>query len=198
MTSPPDTGRPAQLRLLIDAVTDYAIFMLDVDGTILTWNAGAERIKGYKPHEIVGQHFSRFYTDEDRARDHPAEELEIATREGRYEEEGWRIRKDGSRFWANVVITALREESGELVGFGQVTRDLTARRLAEEQLRASAGERATANAELRQFHLLVASVRDYAIFMLDAGGHILAWNAGAEAIKGYHEAEVAGGHFSMF
>ena len=192
------TGFGEQLAQLVDAVADYAIFMLDLEGTVLTWNNGARRIKGYEPHEIIGQSFTRFYLDEDREREHPQHELEIARREGRYEEEGWRLRKDGSRFWANVLITAVRDEEGELVGFGKVTRDLTARRLAEEQLRANAADLTQANAELEQFRLLVANVRDYAIFMLDPSGRIRTWNEGAAHIKGWSEAEVIGKEFSLF
>jgi PAS domain S-box-containing protein len=127
-----------QLKLLVSSVVDYAIFMLDTTGTIITWNEGAQRIKGYSVDEIIGRHFSIFYSaDEVRIRK-PEWELEVAKREGRYEEEGWRFRKDGTRFWANVVITALRNESGRLQGFGKVTRDLTDRRLREEQMRAHA------------------------------------------------------------
>ena len=187
-----------QLALLVDAVIDYAIFPLDIDGTIVGWNAGAERIKGYKREEIVGEHFSRFYTREDIDRDHPAEELKLAIRDGRYEEEGWRVRKDGSRFWASVTITALRESDGELTGFAKVTRDLTARKLGEDQMRLSIADLARANRELLQFRLLVASVRDYAIFALDPGGHVVTWNEGARHIKGYEETEVVGRHFSIF
>jgi PAS domain S-box-containing protein len=190
--------RGRQLELLVESVSDYAIFVLDPDGVIQTWNRGAERTKGYTPEDIIGQHFSIFYTDEDRERDHPAAELEIAAREGRYEEEGWRIRKDGSRFWANVVITALRDPEGRLTGFGKVTRDLTSRRLAEEQLRATATGLRTANDELEQFRRMVAGVRDYAIFMLDPGGHVATWNAGAEHINGYTTEEIIGRHFSTF
>jgi PAS domain S-box-containing protein len=140
-----------QLRLLVDAVSEYAIFLLDRDGHIQTWNTGARRLKGYTPEEIIGKHFSIFYTQEDIARDHPAEELRIAAREGRYEEEGWRLRKDGSRFWANVVITALRNEQGILVGYAKITRDLTSRREAEEELRRTAQELERSNAELERF-----------------------------------------------
>ena len=186
------------LRLLIETQTEYAMFVLDVSGRIQSWNAGAERIKGYTADEIIGTPFTVFYSQEARDRDHPAHELELARRDGRYEEEGWRLRKDGSQFWASVVITALRDSSGDLVGYGKVTRDLTSRRLAEEQLRATTRELTEANRELEQFRLLVASVRDYAIFMLDAGGHIRTWNMGAELIKGYSEAEVLGRHFSLF
>jgi len=144
-------ARAAQLRLLVDAVADYAIFLLDPDGVVASWNAGAERIKGYRPEHVIGSHFSRFYTPEDRERGHPAELLAAALRDGRVEDEGWRVRRDGTRFWASVVITALREEGGELVGFAKVTRDLTERREAEQRLRATAEELARANAELDRF-----------------------------------------------
>jgi PAS domain S-box-containing protein len=169
-----------QLALLVNQARDYAIFMLDPTGVVQTWNPGAERMKGYSRDEIVGRHFSVFYTDEDRARDHPADELRIAVRDGRYEEEGWRVRKDGSRFWANIIITALHGDDGELVGFGKVSRDLTARR------------------ELAEFRRLVSNVRDYAIFMLDPAGYILSWNTGARQLKGYEPEEIIGRHFSSF
>ncbi len=187
-----------QLALLVSQATDYAIFMMDPKGFIRTWNPGAERMKGYRRDEIVGKHFSIFYTDEDRARDHPAEELRIAAAEGRDEEEGWRVRKDGSRFWANIVITALRDEDGELIGFGKVSRDLTVRRLAEEQTRAKTLALESVNRELTEFRRLVSSVRDYAIFMLDPAGHVLSWNAGAQRLKGYEHEEIIGRHFSTF
>jgi len=193
-----DDRRTWQFALLVERVTDYAIFLLEPDGRVASWNQGARRIKGYAEDEIVGRHFSVFHTQEDRARDHPAHVLAIAEREGRYEEEGWRVRKDGSRFWASVVITALRDSGGSLVGFGKVTRDLTARRLDEEQLRATAAELRAANHRLDQFRLMVSSVRDYAIFMLDPGGHVASWNAGAQQIKGYAEDEIVGRHFSVF
>jgi PAS domain S-box-containing protein len=144
-----------QFRLLVASVRDYAIFMLDPDGFVQTWNAGAEAIKGYSEAEIVGRHFSTFYTQADRDREHPQHELEVAAREGRFEEEGWRVRRDGETFWANVVITALRDE-GELVGFAKVTRDLTERRAAQEALRATAEELARSNAELERFALAAA------------------------------------------
>jgi PAS domain S-box-containing protein len=176
-------------RLLIESVQDYAIFALDVDGYILSWNAGAYRFKGYTADEIIGKHFSIFYPRELVAEGFPAFELRTAANTGRFEDEGWRIRKDGTRFWANVVITALREkETGRLLGFAKVTRDLTERREAEEALRESE----------ERFRLLVEGVRDYAIFMLDPTGRIATWNEGAERIKGYRAKEIIGQHFSKF
>ncbi|HYF27777.1 MAG TPA: SpoIIE family protein phosphatase, partial [Baekduia sp.] len=202
--SPDGVNRPArdaraeELARLVDNVIDYAIFLLDPEGHVVSWNPGAERLKGYRADEIIGRHFSAFYLPEDVERGHPAEVLQHALGRGRYEEEGWRRRKDGSHFWADIVITALRDNAGTLVGFGKVTRDLTSRRLAEEQLKASTAELRAATAKLEEFRLLVASVRDYAIFLLDPGGHIRSWNIGAEAIKGYTEAEAVGRHFEMF
>jgi PAS domain S-box-containing protein len=179
-----DAAQEDGFRLLVESVKDYAIFKLDTAGRIATWNLGAERIKGYKADEIIGKHFSIFYPPEDVAAGKTERELEIATREGRFEEEGWRIKKDGSRMWASVTITALRNAHGDLVGFGKVTRDLTDRRAADE--------------ETRRFRLLVESVKDYAIFMLDTGGHVATWNPGAERIKGYRADEIIGKHFSIF
>lgn len=175
-------------RLLVDSVLDYAIFALDPAGHILSWNAGARRLKGYRPEEIIGKHFTIFYPPEDVARGKTTIELQIATRAGRVEDEGWRIRKDGTRFWANVVITALRDHNGTLVGFAKVTRDLTERRSAEEALRLSE----------ERFRTLVQGVRDYAIFMLDPQGRVASWNDGAERIKGYTAGEIIGRHFSTF
>lgn len=175
-------------RLLVDSIDDYAIFALDPEGYILSWNAGARRLKGYTPEEIIGKHFSIFYPPKQIERDFPSFELREAARVGRFEDEGWRLRKDGSRFWANVVITALRDRSGLLVGYAKVTRDLTERRRAEETLRESE----------ERFRLLVQGVKDYAIFMLDPTGHITTWNAGAERIKGYTADEIIGKHFSIF
>lgn len=175
-------------RLLIDRVVDYAIFALDTTGHVLTWNAGAERLKGYKPDEIIGRHFSAFYTQPDLDSGKPARMLDVAHRTGRVEDEGWRLRQDGSSFWADVLITALRDDDGQLVGFAKVTRDLTDRRAAEEMLRQSE----------ERFRLLVQSVEDYAIFMLNPDGRVATWNAGAERIKGYTEDEIIGRHFSEF
>ncbi|HEX8694608.1 MAG TPA: PAS domain-containing sensor histidine kinase [Longimicrobium sp.] len=175
-------------QLLVESVQDYAIFALDAEGNILSWNAGAKRLKGYTREEIVGRHFSTFYPPEDLAAGKPAWELEVAAREGRLEDEGWRVRKDGTLFWANVVITALHDASGALVGFAKVTRDLTDRRRAEEQLRQSE----------ERFRLLVHSVKDYAIFSLDPDGYVTSWNEGAQRIKQYTEREIVGRHFSLF
>ncbi|MBN8226131.1 PAS domain-containing sensor histidine kinase [Corallococcus macrosporus] len=178
----------AQLRLFIDSVKDYAILTLDPAGYIVSWNTGAERIKGYKAEEILGQHFSRFYPPEDIASGKPQMELEIVNREGRFEEEGWRVRKDGSLFWANVVITAMRDSKGQLIGYGKVTRDFTERKQTQERLRESE----------ERFRLLVEHVQDYAIYMLDADGRVSTWNAGAERFKQYKAEEIIGQHFSRF
>jgi PAS domain S-box-containing protein len=173
-------------QLLVSSVRDYAIFMLDPDGNIATWNKGAQRLKQYRPEEIIGRHFSIFYPEE--TKDKPAWELQVAREQGSVEDEGWRVRKDGTRFWANVIITAVYDGHGELRGFAKVTRDLTDRRAAEEEARQ--------NAEI--FQLLVSSVRDYAIFMLDPEGNVATWNSGAQKIKQYTPEEIIGRHFSTF
>jgi len=178
----------ARMRVLVHAITDYAIYMLDREGRVSSWNPGAERFKGYAEDEIVGQHFSKFYTPEDRAVGLPETALREADEKGRFEREGWRLRKDGTRFWAHVVIDPIRNESGQLIGFAKVTRDLTERRAAERALRASE----------EQFRLLVQGVTDYAIYMLDPTGRIASWNAGAEKIKGYSAGQIIGEHFSRF
>ena len=179
---------PGLYRLLVESVLDYAIFALDPTGHIRTWNAGAQLIKGYTADEIIGKHFSIFYPPEKVAEGFPDYELEVAAREGRFEDEDWRVRKDGTRFWANVVITALRDRSGMLVGFGKVTRDLTERRAAEQAVRESE----------QRFHLLIDSVHDYGIFMLDREGCVSSWNEGAERINGYTADEIIGKHYSIF
>ncbi len=173
---------------MADRVTDYAIFLLDTKGCVMSWNPGAERIKLYSERQILGKHFSVFYTTEDRERRWPEIELDRALREGRFEDEGWRVRGDGTRFWANVVITALRDDDGKLLAFSKITRDLTACRRVEEQLRQSE----------ERFRLLVDGVRDYAIYLIGPDGKITSWNAGAAAIKGYEAQEVLGRHFSLF
>ncbi len=143
-------------RLLVDSVRDYAIFLLDPEGHVATWNAGAARIKGYTADEIIGKHFSIFYPRDAVDRGWPAHELDVARREGRFEDEGWRVRKDGSRLWANVVITALRDEAGTLQGFAKITRDLTERKQAERKLEASAARLQRSNRELEQFASVAA------------------------------------------
>jgi PAS domain S-box-containing protein len=178
----------SRYRMLIEAVTDYAIYMLDPQGLISSWNPGARRFKGYEESEILGEHFSRFYTEADRAAGLPQRAIEIATREGKFEGEGWRCRKDGTRFWAYVVIDAIRDASGNLLGFVKITRDLTERKIAEEALRKSE----------EQFRLLVHGVTDYAIYMMTPAGQVSSWNAGAERIKGYRPEEIIGRHFSQF
>ncbi|PYY70826.1 hybrid sensor histidine kinase/response regulator [Pseudomonas jessenii] len=177
-----------RFRLLIDAVIDYAIYMIDPDGIITSWNAGARRFKGYEEAEILGEHFSRFYTDEDRRAGLPQRALDTAIREGRFEGEGWRVRKDGTHFWSHVVIDPILDPSGTLLGFAKITRDLTDRKMAEEVLKQSE----------QQFRLLVQSVTDYAIYMLSPDGRVSNWNPGAQRIKGYLPEEVIGRHFSMF
>ncbi len=202
--SPPESGplpaavagqRPAETSLrqgeehflnLVAGVTDYAIFLLDPAGNVQTWNAGAERLKGYRADEIIGQHFSKFYPKDAVASGWPAYELQEAAQEGRFEDEGWRIRKDGTRFWANVIITALKDETGHLRGFLKITRDLTVRKHAEAKLRLSE----------QRFRLVVEGVQDYAIFMLDPQGTIVTWNAGAKRLMGYDSEEIIGQHFS--
>jgi PAS domain S-box-containing protein len=175
-------------RLLIDSITDYAIYMLDPKGHIASWNPGARRFKGFEESEILGQHFSRFYTLEDRVDQLPERALRLATDEGRFENEGWRVRKDGSRFWAHVIIDPIRDGDGRLLGFAKVTRDLTERRNAEAELKRSE----------RQFEVLVQGVSDYALYMLDAQGNVSNWNHGAERIKGYRAEEIVSQHFSTF
>jgi len=175
-------------RLLVDAITDYAIYMLDADGNIVSWNPGAQRFKGYEAWEILGEHFSRFYTNEDRLARLPERAIATAVREGRFESEGWRVRRDSTRFWAHVVMDPIWGRNGELLGFAKITRDLTERKAAEAKLQSSE----------RQFQILVQGVTDYALYMLDPDGYVSNWNVGAERIKGYSAAEIVGQHFSQF
>jgi len=175
-------------RTLVDSITDYAIFMLDRNGMVSSWNTGARRIKGYEPSEIIGEHFSRFYTEEDRIAGVPDAALRTAATEGRFDREGWRVRKDGTRFWAHVVIDPIWGSGNDIAGYAKITRDLTERRLANEALRRSE----------QQFRLLVQGVTDYAIYMLDRDGKVSSWNSGAQRIKGYAPEEIIGEHFSRF
>ena len=177
-----------RLALFVSGVTDYAIYMLSPEGIIKSWNAGAARFKGYSADEIIGKHLSTFYTAEDVAAGVPERAIATAITQGKFEDEGVRVRKDGTRFWASVVLDPIRDESGELVGFTKITRDITERRRAAEALRESE----------EQFRLLVQSVTDYAIYMLSPEGFITNWNSGAERIKGYSGSEVIGTHFSRF
>lgn len=173
---------------LVESVSDYAIYMISVDGCVCSWNLGAQRFKGYCAEEIIGEHFSRFYPDEDRARGMPARALKIAAEEGRFEDRAWRVRKGGERFRAHVVIDAIYGDDNELVGFAKITRDISDAYAAEQRLIDSE----------RRFRLLVSGVTDYAIYMLDLNGLISSWNSGAERFKQYREAEVLGRHFSLF
>jgi len=175
-------------RLMVEGVKDYAIFMLDANGYIQTWNDGAKRIKGYNSNEIIGKHFSIFYRAEDLENKKPERELTIAIKEGRYEEDGWRVKKNGSVFWANVVLTALYSEQNKLIGFSKLTRDLTERKRKEEELQQSE----------ERYRSLVEQVTDYGIFMLDEKGRIASWNEGARRIKGYNADEIIGKYFAIF
>ena len=175
-------------KLLVQSIVDYAIYMLDLNGFVTSWNAGAERIKGFQTEEIVGKHFSTFYTEEDREAGMPQKVLDTARAEGKFSGEGWRVRKDGSRFWASVVVDRINDENGELIGFAKITRDMTEQREAQHAL---------LEAE-RRFRILVQGVTDYAIFMLDPEGKVANWNAGAQRIKGYSPEDIVGQHFSVF
>lgn len=180
-----DAGR---YRMLVDAITDYAIYMLDLHGIVSSWNPGARRFKGYEESEIIGRHFSLFYTEADRKSGLPQTALDAALQNGKFESEGWRVRKDGTRFWAYAVIDVIRDASGTPVGFAKITRDLTERKRVETALRNSQ----------EQFRLLVDGVTDYAIYLLNRDGTVASWNSGAQRIKGYNQDEIIGLHFSRF
>ena len=175
-------------RRLVEGVSDYAIYMLDPDGRISSWNLGAQRFKGYLSHEIVGKNFELFYTDEDRAAGRPKRALAISASEGRFEDRGWRVRKDGTRFRAHVIVDPVRAADGSILGFAKITRDVSEAHAREEALRQSE----------HRFRLLVSGITDYAIYMLDMDGRVSSWNAGAERFKGYRAEEVIGSHFSLF
>ncbi len=175
-------------RKLVEGLTDHAVFLLDSEGMIQSANTGVRLIHGYEAHEIVGRSMSLLYPDEANARGWPAHELRVAREDGRFEDEGWRMRKDGTRFWGNVVITAMRDTDGKLTGFSKIARDLTERRRHEELTRRSE----------ERFRLLVERVKDYAIFMLTPEGRVASWNDGAQHIKGYTAREIVGEHVSRF
>lgn len=177
-----------RFQLLVSGISDYAIYMLTPEGIVSSWNAGAQRFKGYTAEEIIGQHFSRFYTPEDQKAGLPARALEIALNKGKFEAEGWRVRKDGTQFWTSAVIDPIYDTDRQLVGFAKVTRDVTERRQAQEALRQSE----------QRFRMLVQGVTDYAIYMLSPTGEVTNWNSGAERIKGYGADEVVGTSFSRF
>src|SRR5262245_49055142 len=183
-----DAEDDSQLRVFIDSIRDYELLMLDPGGRIVRSNAGAETIKGYTADELIGSHVSRFYPPEALSANLPERELAEATAHGRFEDEGWRLRKDGSRFWANVVTSAVRDANGVLIGFVRIARDLTQRRHQEEALRHNE----------ERFRSLIEGVKDYAIFMLDIDGNVTTWNVGAQQIKGYLPNEIIGSHFSRF
>jgi PAS domain S-box-containing protein len=186
--TPSGESLPTRYELLVESISDYAIYMLDTEGRVSSWNAGAQRFKGYQAHEVLGRHFSYFHTPEDQAAGIPARALATALKEGRYENEGWRVRKDGTRFWASVVIDPIYTPRGEHVGFAKITRDITERKAAQEALRASE----------QRFRLLVQGVTDYALYMLSPEGTITNWNMGAERIKGFVQDEVIDTHYRRF
>src|ERR1700754_1457061 len=176
------------MQSLIRRVSEYAIFRLTAQGEVASWNPGARRIKGYDADEIIGRHFSVFYTEEDQRDGVPDTGLDAARKTGQYDTEGWRVRKDGTRFWASVLITALYASDSTFIGFGKIVRDTTDKRLAYE---------AVADSE-RRFRLLVQGVTDYSILMLSPEGHVTNWNLGAARIKGYQAGEIIGADFSRF
>ncbi|MFN4210535.1 MAG: PAS domain-containing protein, partial [Devosia sp.] len=177
-----------QYRLLVEAITDYGIYMLTPEGLVSSWNAGAKRFKGYEEHEVLGKHFSMFYTPEDLASGLPDHALQVAASAGRFETQGWRLRKDGTRFWAHAVIDPIMGQDGALLGFAKITRDITDRRRAEIELARSQD----------MFRRLVLGVTDYALYMISPDGIVTNWNAGAERIKGYTPEEIVGQHFERF
>jgi PAS domain S-box-containing protein len=177
-------------RLLVDSVVDYAIYMLDPEGRVVTWNVGAERSKGYKAEEILGQNYSLFFTPEDVEAGLPAQELAVAAREGHYETQAWRLRKDGTRFWANVTLTAIRGAEGELLGFAKITRDMTAQKAAEEAAQQH-------NAQLERYRIIVENVSEYGICTMDAEGLITSWGTAASEALGYTPEDMLGRHYSI-
>jgi PAS domain S-box-containing protein len=187
----PRVGAEEQFRLLVESVTDYALYMLGPDGRVVTWNAGAERSKGYKAEEVLGRCFSMFFLPADAEAGVPEQELAEAARIGRFETEAWRLRKDGSIFWALVTLTAIRGPDRELLGFAKVTRDMTERKKAADALR-------SVNAQLERYRIMVESVDEYFIYTLDPEGRIAAWEAGAQKLSDTAPEKVLGRHFSIF
>jgi PAS domain S-box-containing protein len=177
-----------RFQLIISAIRDYAIYMLDPHGKVTSWNKGAQQFTGYSSEDILGSHFSVFYTEEERAAGLPQQALDTALRDGKYEDEGWRLRKDGATYWASSIIDPIIADNGELLGYAKITRDITEHKLAAQTLQASE----------QQFRMLVQGVTDYAIYMLSPEGKVTNWNAGAQRIKGYTAEEVIGTHFSNF
>jgi PAS domain S-box-containing protein len=173
---------------MVAEIQDYAIIFLDIEGFISDWNAAAEKIKGYSAEEIIGKHFRIFYFPEDQQEGLPEKLLHIARTEDRAQHEGWRKRKDGTRFWGNITITALHDDENNVIGFVKVTRDLTEKKLAEERLRMSE----------ERYHRMIAEVQDYAMILLSEDGIVQNWNAGAEKIKGYKADEIVGKRFELF
>ncbi|PKV75982.1 PAS domain-containing sensor histidine kinase [Pontibacter ramchanderi] len=190
-----NTRGQEQYRILIDSITDYAIFLLNAEGYIITWNTGAKQIKGYDADEIIGKHFSTFYTQKDIDDNYPLKELKEAVARGKYEDEGWRVKKDGSVFWANVVITPIFNEQKELIAFSKITRDLSERKKAEDDLYRAFEELKESE---ERFRLLIEGVTDYAIFMLDPAGNVATWNNGAHRMNGYEADEIIGKYFARF
>ena len=177
-----------RFEILVTSISDYAIYLLNPDGQIISWNSGAERFKGYRSDEVIGKHFSMFLSQEDRDAGTPESILNQAALNGRFEAEGWRIRKDGSGFWANIVVDAIYNTTHELIGYAKITRDISERKAARESLLESE----------RRFRYLVEGVTDYAIYMLSPEGIVTNWNSGAQRIKGYLAEEVVGSHYSRF
>jgi PAS domain S-box-containing protein len=181
-------GRSDLYKKMVEEIQDYALILMDVNGIIRNWNRGAEKIKLYREDEILGKHFSIFYLQEDLDRNLPQQLIQEAAINGRSAHEGWRKRKDGSRFWGSITITALHDEDDKVIGFSKVTRDLTEKKIAEDNLRLSE----------ERYHQMIAEVQDYAIILLSVDGIIENWNVGAENIKGYNSKDVIGKKFDLF